>query len=194
MNSDGSRISRHQAGVYVALLRGINVGGHKMIPMVELRALAAKVGCDQVQSYIQSGNLIFAASGRAPVLEAQLEQAIERRFKFTVPVLVRTAADWARYPAVNPFPELVERQPNHVLLALSKAPLKPGAALALQEYAGAGERVIQAGDALWIYFAESIARSKLTPALLDRLAGSPVTVRNWSTVLKLGELTETVSK
>jgi uncharacterized protein (DUF1697 family) len=179
-------------GVYVALLRGINMGGHKTVPMAELRALAAQIGWDHVQSYIQSGNLVFAASGRTSVLETQLEQAIERHFQLSVHVIVRAAADWSHYAEGNPFPEAVKNEPNHVLLALSKTPPRPGAASALQERADGGERVVQAGDALWIHFARGIARSKLSPALLDRIAGSPVTARNWSTLLKLRDLAEKV--
>jgi uncharacterized protein (DUF1697 family) len=177
-------------GVYIALLRGINVGGNKIIPMSDLRALAAQIGWDHVQTYIQSGNLVFAAFGRASVLETQLEQAIERHFKVTVPVIVRAAADWARYAEGNPFPEAVKSEPNHVLLALCKAPPRPGTASALEERAEGGERVVQASDALWIHFAGGIGRSKLSPAVLDRIAGSTVTARNWSTVLKLRELAE----
>jgi uncharacterized protein (DUF1697 family) len=179
-------------GVYIALLRGINVGGHKTIPMSDLRALAAEIGWDHAQTYIQSGNLVFAASGRASVLETQLEQAIEGHFQLSVPVIVRAAADWARYAEDNPFPEAVKSGPNHVLLALCKAPPRPGAAFALQERADGGERVVQAGDALWIHFAGGIGRSKLSPAVLDRIAGSPVTARNWTTVLKLRDLAEKV--
>ena len=78
-------------------------------------------------------------------------------------------------------------------LALSKRPLKPGAASALQERATRDEKVVQVGDALWIHFPQGVARSKLAPALLDRLAGSPVTARNWITVLKLRELSERIA-
>jgi uncharacterized protein (DUF1697 family) len=75
-----------------------------------------------------------------------------------------------------------------VLLALSKLPPKADAAAELQKRAPSGERVLRVGDALWIHYAAGIGTSKLTPALLDRLAGSPVTARNWNTVLKLAEM------
>jgi uncharacterized protein (DUF1697 family) len=74
------------------------------------------------------------------------------------------------------------------MLALSKAAPKSDAVKGLRERAANGERVIRVGDALWIHFRSGVARSKLSPALLDRLAGSPVTTRNWRTVLKLDEL------
>lgn len=174
----------------IALLRGINVGGHNKIPMTELRALCAELGWDDVQSYIQSGNLIFRADATPAHLEALLEEAIERRFGLTVPVIIRSAAEWPGYLRGNPFPEISEREPNLVMLALSKSAPPADVAERLQERAADGERVLRVGDAIWIHFAGGAARSKLSPTLVARLAGSPVTMRNWRTVLKLNELLE----
>lgn len=173
---------------FVALLRGINVGGRNKVPMPELRSLAAGLGWEDVASYIQSGNLLFAADGEAVQFESELEEAIERRFGLSISVLVRAAADWPAYVAGNPFPEASRREPNLVMLALSKEPPKPDAVERLEERAAGGERVVRVGDALWIHYAGGAGRSKLTPALLDRCAGSAVTTRNWRTVLKLDEL------
>jgi len=175
---------------YIGLLRGINVGGHNKIPMAELRALVTRIGWKQVQTYIQSGNIVFTASSEADVLETQLEQEIERNFDLRISVVIRPAADWSNYVAGNPFPDAARNEPNLVLLALSKAPPKAEAASALQERASNGERITRVGDALWIHFARGVARSKLCPALLDRLAGSPVTARNWRTVLRLREMAD----
>jgi uncharacterized protein (DUF1697 family) len=176
------------SATYIALLRGINVGGVR-IPMAELRALGAgDLGWSGVESYIQSGNLIFEADGEPAALEDELERAVERRFGYAIPVLVRRAADWPAYVTSNPFPGESEREAKLVMLALSKRPPKPDAVQALTARAAGGERIASAGGALWIHFASGSARSKLTPSVLDRLAGSPVTTRNWRTVLKLEEL------
>lgn len=173
---------------FIALLRGINVGGHNKVPMAELRGLCEELGWAEVRSYVQSGNLVFEAAGEPASLEAELERAIERTFELSIPVVVRAAADWPAYVAGNPFPGASESAPNAVMLALSKAPPKAGAVAGLLERAVNGERVERVGDALWIHYAGSSARSKLSPGLLDRLVGSPVTTRNWRTVLKLDEL------
>jgi uncharacterized protein (DUF1697 family) len=173
---------------FIALLRGINVGGHNRVPMAELRALCTGLGWDDVRSYIQSGNLVLAAGAGPADLEAELERAIEERFGFAIPVVVRAAAHWPAYVAGNPFPEASQREPNRVMLALSKQPPAPHAAKRLGERAADGERIARAGDALWVHFAGGSARSKLTPAVLDRLVGSPVTTRNWRTVLRLAEM------
>ncbi len=175
-------------GTFIALLRGINVGGHNKIPMAELRSLCAELGWKDVQTYIQSGNVVFTAGAAPAVLEAELERAIERRFGLVIAVIVRAATDWPAYAKSNPFPEASEKEPKAVMLALSKAPPKADAETALRERAVHGERIVQAGDALWIHFSDGVAGSKLSPALVDRLVGSPVTARNWRTVLKLGEL------
>jgi uncharacterized protein (DUF1697 family) len=173
---------------HIALLRGINVGGHNKIPMAELRSLCGDLGWGDVRSYIQSGNLVFRADGAVAALEELLEGAIERRFGLAIPVIIRSAAAWPGYLSGNPFPEASQREPNLVMLALSKAPPRPDAVAALQERASGGERVEQVGDALWMHFDGGVARSKLSPAVFDRLVGSPVTTRNWRTVLELNEL------
>jgi uncharacterized protein (DUF1697 family) len=173
---------------FIALLRAINVSGRNMIPMAKLRALCADLGWGDVQSYVQSGNLLFRAGAAPAKLEAELEGAIERQFRLSIPVIVRPAADWPAYVRGNPYPDASRTEPNRVMLALAKAPPQPGAADKLRERAVSGERVVQVGDALWLHFASGVAKSKLSPALLDRAVGSPVTMRNWRTVLKLHEM------
>lgn len=173
---------------FIALLRGINVSGRNIIPMPELRALCADLGWKDVQSYIQSGNLVFLAESTPTKLETELEGAIERRFDLSIPIIVRAATAWPDYVRGNPYPDASQSEPNHVMLALSKAAPKSDAAAKIQERATSGERITQVGDALWLYYAGGMAKSKLPPSLLDRLVGSPVTARNWRTVLKLQEM------
>jgi uncharacterized protein (DUF1697 family) len=174
----------------VALLRGINVGGHNKIPMAGLRDLCAELGWQDVQTYIQSGNLVFTAAPGPPALETDLEEAILDRFGLEITVIVRAASAWAAYMDANPFPAATEREPNFVHMLLSKAPAAPDAAERLQERATTGERVALAGKALWIHYPNGAGRSKLSPALLERLAGSPVTGRNWNTALKIAEMVQ----
>lgn len=174
--------------IFIALLRGINVGGRNSVPMAELRSLCEGLGWQDVQTYIQSGNLVFKAGAAPARLEADLERAIDRRFGVAAAVVVRAAADWPDIVAGNPFPEASRSEPGLVMLALSKAPPKPDAVERLSERAAAGERIARAGDAVWIHYAGGAGRSKISPGLLDRFVGSPVTTRNWRTVLELDEL------
>jgi uncharacterized protein (DUF1697 family) len=173
---------------FVALLRGINVTGRNKVGMAELRAAAGELGWSKVDTYIQSGNLVAEAPASQAELEAQLEEAIQERFGISVPVVIRSAAEWPAYAVGNPFPEAAEREPNRLMLLLSKAPPRPDAADALQQRARDGELVRLVGDALWIHYPGGAGTSKLTPALIDRLVGSSATARNWRTVLKLQDM------
>lgn len=173
---------------FIGLLRGINVSGHNKIPMPELRAVCAELGWQAVQTYIQSGNLVFEADATPASLETALTQAIEQRFGLTIPVIVRAASAWPAYAAGNPYPDASAQEPHLVMLALSKAAPKPDALAGLLERATYGEQIAQVGDAIWIHYQQGVAKSRLSPALFDRLVGSAVTARNWRTVLKLNEL------
>jgi len=165
------------------------VGGRKL-PMAELRALCAGLGWENAATYIQSGNVVFSAAGRPGAIEKALEDAIAGRFGLDVPVIVRTAAEWALYPAGNPFPQAAKDEPNRLMLLLSRRPPAPGAEAVIQARAQAGEQVRRAGDAIWFHYPQGAGTSKLTPSLIDRAIGSPGTARNYRTVLKLKEMLE----
>src|SRR4051812_11265364 len=171
----------------VALLRAVNVGGRKL-PMADLRVLCAGLGWTEIATYIQSGNVVFTAPGKPEAIEATLEAAIEKQFGLDVPVIVRSRAEWAKYPSENPFPEAAKDEPAKLHLLLSKRPPANGAAEAIEARAKAGEQVREAGGAVWIHYPQGAGTSKLTPSLIDRAIGSPATARNFNTVLKLLEM------
>jgi uncharacterized protein (DUF1697 family) len=173
---------------HVALLRGINVGGRNAVPMPVLRAVCRDLGWDEVQTYIQSGNVLFRAAAAQVELERDLECAIEAHFGMAIPVIIRTAAEWQMYSGDNPYADVSSSEPNRVMIALSKAVPTPEAMRALQQRANSKERVVLVRGALWVYFSDGAGRSRLSTALFDRLVGSPVTMRNWRTVVKLAEL------
>jgi len=173
---------------HVALLRGVNVGGKHSVPMAALREVAAALGWTDLRTHLQSGNLVFAARGSPAACERALEHALQQRFGFPVPVIVRTGAQWRTLAAGSPFPDAEGERPQLLHLCLAKGPLPAAAGPALQQQAGAGERVAVRGGALWIDYAGGVARSKLGPALLDRTVGSVVTARNWRTVAALAAM------
>lgn len=173
---------------YVALLRGINVGSTRKLPMAELRELCAAEGFADVSTYIQSGNILLSSDRPAPDIEAHLKTRIEQHFGLDVPVIVRTADDWARYAAGSAFPDAEAERPKLLHLCLSVAPPAHDIIEVLTARASGKERIAIKGDALWVDFGESVGHSKLTPALFDRAAGSPVTARNWNTVLALAAM------
>ena len=173
---------------YVALLRGINVGSTRKLPMAELRAICADEGFTGVATYIQSGNVVLSADLPAAAVADRIKQRIAEVFSLNIPVIVRTAEQWMRYATGSPFPDAQAERPKLLHLCLSVAPLAAGTAEALSARASVKERIAVDGDALWIDFGESIGNSKLTPTMLDKTAGSPVTARNWNTVQALAEM------
>ncbi len=172
----------------LALLRGINVGGNRLVPMERLRAVATRLGLESPTTFIASGNLLFQTSNAPAAVEAQLEAAIEEDFGFFVDVMVRTSAQWHALLASNPFHDAAEQRPKLLHLAISKRPLAQQAQDALRAVAVAPERIAVVGEALWLDFASGVGRSKLTPKALERAAGSTVTARNIATATKLSEL------
>ena len=173
----------------IVLLRAINVGG-RQAPMARLRAACAAAGFARVRSYVASGNLLLDTALPAPEAEAAVEAIVARDFGFHSDAIARDLDQWRAIVATAPFADEREARARMVHLCLSKRPPAPDAAARIAEKAQAGEQVAQAGDALWVDYAEGVGRSKLTPALLDRAAGSPVTARNWRTVLALRDLAE----
>jgi uncharacterized protein (DUF1697 family) len=173
----------------IALLRAVNVGGRKLV-MGELRETAAALGWREVNTYIQSGNLLFSAEGATEALEGALEEAIARRFGMPVPVMIRTAPDWAALLDANPLPDAARDEPSRLLIGVPKRAVGADEAEQIQARAQGGEIVRAAAGALWFHYAGGASVSQLTPALIDRLAGSPVTARNWNTAVKLRALAD----
>ncbi len=179
---------------YIAWLRGINVGkagaGRKSVPMADLRDLATGLGFDDPRTHVQSGNLVFAARGTANALADRLEAAIRERFGSDVPVVVSAGKDLAALAAACPFAAAVESEPNLVQIAFART--RPGkqTLAVLEPYLTAGERCALAKGHLWAHFPAGIARTKLTPAVLDRSFGTPVTMRNARTLHAVLELVD----
>ena len=176
---------------FVALMRGINVGSARKLPMGDLRALCGSLGLERPQTYIQSGNLLVDAKGGEAALRRLLEKELADRFGFAVDVVLRTTAEWEGFVAANPFADDTKALPKMLHLYLPRDPLKSGAVKALEPRAQSGERIGAAGGALWIdYGANGVARSKLSPLLIDKACGSPTTGRNWNSVLRISKMIE----
>ncbi|WCT74082.1 DUF1697 domain-containing protein [Sphingomonas naphthae] len=170
---------------WIVLLRGVNVGGNRKVPMAELRAALGEAGAANARTYIASGNILFESDGDTAAAEALVESVIAARFGFPVEAVARSAEQWAGYAAQDPFPNA---SPKLLHLCLAKRPIAAGAVAAIEAKCADGERVARAGEALWIDYGAGVADSKLTPALLDKAAGSMVTARNRNTVLKLAAM------
>lgn len=175
---------------YIALLRGINVGGHQKVAMADLRDMVTHLGFTNAQTLLQSGNLVFRTAARpAAPLERLLEAAALKRLAVPSDFNVRTAEEWKTIVARNPFPEQAARDPSHLVVMFLKDAPKPADVAALQAAITGRELVRADGRQAYITYPDSIGTSRLTNSVIERKLGVRGTARNWNTVLKLAALT-----
>jgi len=168
---------------WVALLRGINLGGRNKVPMAELRELFEETGCGSVSTYIQSGNVLFThPAGGRDALARRLEQAVQETFGVSSPVVLRTTAELVRIACSHPFGADTSR--SHVAF-LDREPADPHA---LESLDVAPDRFELAGSEVYLLYPNGVHGSRLTGALLERRLGAIATLRNWRTVTSLAEL------
>ncbi|HSA54272.1 MAG TPA: DUF1697 domain-containing protein [Gemmatimonadaceae bacterium] len=175
---------------HIALLRGINVGGHKKVAMGDLRTLLTRLGFTGAQTLLQSGNAVFESRARigSAKLERVLEAELEKRLGVQADFMVRTPAEWKRVVARNPFPAEAEADPGHLLVFFLKRAPAVADVGALQAAIPGRERVHVEGRHAWIAFPDGMGTSRLSIALLERALRTRGTSRNWNTVLKVGAL------
>jgi uncharacterized protein (DUF1697 family) len=174
---------------YVALLRGINVGGHNQVAMGDLRDLLSRLGFANPRSLLQSGNLVFDGRGRsAQALEGLLEAETVKHLALDAAFLVRSGEEWRSLIAANPLPKQAESDPGHFLVQFLKdAP--PAANVKALQAAITGREVVRVhGREAYVVYPDGVGRSRLTNTLLERKLATRATGRNWNTVLKLGAL------
>jgi uncharacterized protein (DUF1697 family) len=176
---------------YVALLRGINVGGNNKLPMRELAVLFEKAGCSGVRTYIQSGNVVFsAAAALARRLPELMQAAILKSHQIKIPVIVRSAAEMAKIAAEHPH-QGPGAQPKFMHVGfLAKRPSAAQVA-ALDPQRSPQDVFVVKGSEIYIHYgAEGSAKSKLNNQYIDATLGTISTLRNWNTVLKLKAMTD----
>lgn len=174
---------------HIALLRGINVGGNRLVGMADLRDLLSTLGFVDGRSLLQSGNLVFRSTARRSAsLAALLELEAEKRLGLRTDFFVRTASEWTRIVARNPFCDEATRDPAHLVLMLLKDVPSASHVEALQSAIVGSERVRADGAHVYITYPDGIGRSRVTNALIDAKLGTRGTGRNWNTVLKLEAL------
>lgn len=156
--------------------------------MEALRAMCIDLKLSDVRTYIQSGNIVFLSASPRTRLEARIESGISSTFLLSVPVMVRTADEWRRSLGSCPFPAEAISDPSHLYVLTAKSPFPVGIADELRAKGHDGEIARLMEDSLWIYYPSGMARSKITPSLIDRLSGSPATARNWKTASTLLEM------
>ena len=178
----------------VALLRGVNVGGHNQIKMDALRTICESLSLQDPQTYVQSGNVVFRTRERdLAAVGKRIEDCIERKFGFRPGVILRTTSEMKDVIARNPLAKRRAIEPAKLyvtFLASQPAAEVQDAILAVKT---AGEEVRVDGRELYIYFPNGMGRSKLMP-VVERLLKKSGTSRNWNTVTKLLEMAEQLEK
>lgn len=175
---------------YIALLRGINVGGHKKVPMAELRDLLGKTGFADVTTYIQSGNVVFKTSiDDQSTLENQIKKAIFEQFGFEVSVMVRTRHQLLKIFEDCPFPE--EQKVDSYFAILSSQPDAQLVGEASQKtYENEEYHIIN--DCLYLYCANGYGKAKFNLSFFEKKLRVSATSRNYKTMMKLIDISQDV--
>jgi uncharacterized protein (DUF1697 family) len=174
---------------YISMLRGINVGGHNPVKMYALRELFESLGFEQVQTYIQSGNVVFKAGKSSSLqLSKKIEERIAKEFGFRMPVVSRTSAEMGSVIESNPLAKTkdIDLTKLHVTF-LSEAP-DPAALKKLEPLAATPDAFRSCGSEIYLYCPNGYSNTKLTNNAIERILAVPATTRNWNTVNKLYEM------
>ena len=172
---------------YVALLRGINVGKNKRVPMAELRDLLTELGYENPATLLNSGNAVFDATGSTTEIQSALETGIAKRFGFEVDVVIRSIKQIDAVLKLNPLEEVASDDSMYVVAFLSDKP-DAKAAKALQAEDWKPEQLVIKGGELYAWCPNKINDSPLLKAAGKAKLSDHMTVRNWRTVHKIAEL------
>ncbi|MBD5655626.1 MAG: DUF1697 domain-containing protein [Candidatus Eremiobacteraeota bacterium] len=173
---------------YVALLRGVNVGGKNVLPMAALAQIFSDAGSTDVVTFIQSGNVVFSASATvARGLADRVATAIVERFGFGSVVILRSAREFEDAIASNPFLGTVTDLRQLHVMFLARKP-EPDRVATLDAGRSPGDSFVASDREIYLSLPNGTAGSKLTNAYFDAKLATTSTVRNWNTVLKLAEL------
>ncbi|BDS13767.1 DUF1697 domain-containing protein [Aureispira anguillae] len=175
---------------YITLLRGINVSGQKKVKMADLRTMCETMGYQNVQTYIQSGNIVFEGAEEDTDWIAQsMHQKIQTTFGYDVSVMVRTEDYWKEVAVNNPFLEAnpdLEIKFLHVTF-LAEVPTVDSIK-ALQEVAAGTDELAIINNRVYLYTPNGYGRTKLSNTTIEKKLQVSATTRNWRTVSKLLEM------
>jgi len=170
---------------FIALLRGINVGKAKRIPMADLRALLAGLGYTDIATLLNSGNAVFRSAKGTPAQHAEtIAAAIRKELMIEVPVIVKSAKELASIVSENSLVEGAAANHSQLLVVFAQSTATLSELGAVESLVVLPERFLVGQCAAYLHCASGILESKAGEALLGK-AGKSITTRNWATVLKL---------
>jgi len=179
----------------VAMLRSVNLPNHQKVNMQALKTLCTSLGLRDVQTYIQSGNLVFRDGDEDPdALAQRIEKGMEASFGFRPVVIVRTASELHKVIAKNPFAGRKEVEPSKLLVVfMNSAPTKQARDKLLAIPCEPEELHIH-GREVYIYYPDGMARPKIPLIRMEKALQCSSTGRNWNTVNKLLAMAEALEK
>jgi uncharacterized protein (DUF1697 family) len=177
--------------VIIAMLRGVNLGLHRRLKMDELCAVCVSLKLRDVQTYVQSGNIIFRTDDRdLATLTKRLERAIERRFGFQSDVILRTASELRAVIAKNPFAKRRGIEPKKLLVTFLAADPGEDARILLRKIKTEPEELWIDGREMYVYYPNGMARPKLAWPAIERVLKTSGTGRNWNSVINMLQIAE----
>ena len=175
---------------FIALLRGINVGGQKKITMTDLKKLFEVSGFTNVQTYIQSGNVIFESqNSNTKAIKNQIEKKVKEKYKFDVEVFITSNNELKNILRKNPFIKKKKDAERFYVTFLSEKPDSVNISK-LNETNYLPEEYIIDGNVIYLYFPNGYGKAKLNNNLFENKLKVPATTRNWKTVNMLFELSK----
>jgi uncharacterized protein (DUF1697 family) len=173
----------------ILLLRGINIGPNRRVAMPKLREALAAAGRKDVETYVQSGNVVVSSRKSPDNLARETQRAIADEFGFDVDVVARTRDELADVVKRNPLGDVADNPKRYQVSFLSEQP-DPDVVADLAKLALESERLVADGRELYAWHPEGVARSKLWAALAGKKLGVTATARNWTTVTTLLEMAD----
>ncbi len=177
----------------VSLLRAVNVGGHAVIKMAELKQLYESLKFRDVQTYVQSGNVVFRTeSSDLNAVAAKIQSGIEKNFRVTPGVMLRTLEDMRRIVKRNPFAKRSHIEPAKFHVYFLNCVLSRSATDQLKNLPLDPEELIPSNSEIFIHFPDGAGKSKLPWKTIEKICTAPGTARNWNTVTRLLEIAEQI--
>jgi uncharacterized protein (DUF1697 family) len=172
--------------VLIALIRGINVGGHKKLKMADVKTFCEEMGLRDVRTHLQSGNVVFRTTRSD---RAKLAKELQEVMGVDAKVILRNGEELREAIAANPMKKQAESDPSHYVILFLDGKPSAAAMQALRDAYSGPEEMVLHGAELYINYGAGMGTSKLTTALIERKLGVSGTARNWNTVTKLAEMT-----
>jgi uncharacterized protein (DUF1697 family) len=177
--------------VLISMLRGVNLGPHNRIKMDALRALYESLKFENPRTYVQSGNVIFRTKEKnSAALAKKIQNAIERTFKCSPEVILRTTDELRKAIAASPFASRHNLEPGKILVTFLATEAGPEARTTLLGFKSYPEEIHLKGRELYIYFPDGAGKSKLPWSKVEKLLQTTGTARNWNSVTNMLAIAE----